>query len=192
MNYILMALALYCQCFCAQICYTSITLTENALLDRHQIDYTGTHSRYLMTSGKINNIPIEWQESVRKDYDKFLIWNKGYFDTLPTMNEPVIIDGYGYLLTHEIDFDKNPMLFMGMNETRQIIGMFSKEVNDVKYGIKTIEIVELYNTGIPEDAVDKFIMIQDFTGKWALFSTSESRDQIIKDYKLEDCPDCSY
>ena len=53
------------------------------------------------------------------------------------------------------------------NNSRKILGRFSLDVNDFANNIQTIEILELYNTGMP-NYIDHIIMLKDFNSRWSL------------------------
>ncbi len=68
------------------------------------------------------------------------------------------------------------------NNSRKILGRFSLDVNDITNNIQTIEILELYNTGIP-NYIDHVIMLMDFNSIWSLL--------IYTSIDIgSDCPQC--
>jgi hypothetical protein len=87
-------------------------------------------------------------------------------------------DGEEYMSDKQAD----DFLIMTFNNSRKILGRFSLDVNDITNNIQTIEILELYNTGIP-NYIDHVVMLKDFNSIWSVF-TFDSIDI------GSDCPQC--
>jgi hypothetical protein len=157
--------------------YSYINQSENKLLDNYGIDYTGPFIRYEVLSGEYKNInDTLLQKSFVESFDKFQKWNKGYFKTIP--DTIYFSDGVEYME----DKLTNDLLKITFNETRKILGSYSIIVNDISNNIKTIEILELYNTGMV-NYIDHVIMIQKFDLTWELFTYNDNDDSL-------DCPSC--
>lgn len=172
-------LALYSSISLSQtrLTFTMLNQSENKLLDSYCIDYTGAYVRSMVISNEYkklddNEIQIDFEEA----YMKFEKWNKGYFKAIPDTN--YISDGTEYMK----DKNANELLKITFNETRKILGKFSIKVNDVKNNIRTIEILELYNTGM-ENYIDHIIMVENYKGFWELI-TYDDEDPTL------DCGQC--
>jgi hypothetical protein len=161
----------------SQISYVMLNEVENVVLDRYGIDYTGAHVRNMVESGQVNTL----EDSATKDsmlaaYNRFTKWNKGYFKSVP--DTVYFSDGEEYMS----DKQANDFLIMAFNNSRKILGRFSLDVNDITNNIQTIEILELYNTGI-SNYIDHVIMLKDFNSIWSIL-TFNGVDFIV------DCPQC--
>ena len=161
----------------SQISFTMLNEVENVVLDRYGIDYTGAHVRYMIESGQVNNLQDPAvKDSMLTAYDRFINWNTGYFKLIP--DTTYFSDGEEYMSDKEAD----DFLIGTFNNSRKILGKFSLDVNDFTNNIQTIEILELYNTGIP-NYIDHVIMIKDFEYRWSIL-TFNNVDVIV------DCPQC--
>ena len=161
----------------SQIAYVMLNEVENVVLDRYGIDYTGAHVRYMVETGEVYNL----KDSATKDsmfaaYNRFTKWNKGYFKSIP--DTVYFSDGEEYMSGKQAD----NFLIATFNTSRKILGMFSLDVNDFTNNIQTIEILELYNTGMP-NYIDHIIMIKDFNSRWSLLIYTSIDIGI-------DCPQC--
>jgi len=162
----------------SQISFIMLNEVENVVLDRYDIDYTGAHVRYMIESGQVNNLKNPaFKDSMLTAYNRFTKWNKGYFKSIP--DTMYFSDGEEYMSDKQAD----DFLVGTFNNSRKILGRFSLDVNDFTNNIQTIEILELYNTGIP-NYIDHIIMIKDFDSRWSIL-TFNSVDFII------DCPQCA-
>ena len=161
----------------SQISFVMLNEVENVVLDRYDIDYTGAHVRYMIESGQVNNLKnTANKDSMFAAYNRFTKWNKGYFKSIP--DTTYFSDGEEYMSDKEAD----DFLVGTFNNSRKILGKFSLDVNDFTNNIQTIEILELYNTGIP-NYIDHVIMIKDFEYRWSIL-TFNNVDVIV------DCPQC--
>jgi len=163
----------------SQISYVMLNEVENVLLDRYGIDYTGAHVRNMVESGQVNTLENPaYKDSMLTAYNRFTKWNKGYFKSVP--DTMYFSDGEEYMSDKQAD----DFLIMAFDNSRKILGRFSLDVNDFANNIQTIEILELYNTGIPYSIyIDHVIMIKDFNSRWSVF-TFDSIDI------GSDCPQC--
>ena len=161
----------------SQIAYVMLQEVQNVVLDRYSIDYTGAHVRYMVETGEVYNL----KDSATKDsmfaaYNRFTKWNKGYFKSIP--DTVYFSDGEEYMSDkHSDDF-----LIAIFGNSRKILDRFSLDVNDFTNNIQTIEILELYNIGIP-NYIDHVIMLKDFNSRWSLLS-------YINIDIGSDCPQC--
>jgi hypothetical protein len=149
----------------SQISYQCINEIENVILDRYNIDYTGAHVRYMVESKRVNTLDSKTKAEMVIAYKKFKEWNKNYFKTLP--DSSYFSDGNEYMLNKSSD-DFLKVIF---NDSRKIVGIFSKTVSDKKNDIRTIEILELYNTGIP-NYIDHVVMIQNYSNEWDILTST--------------------
>lgn len=148
----------------AQMSYQMINETENVILDRYNIDYTGAHVRYMVESKKVEKLDPETKAAMKIAYNKFKKWNKNYFKNLP--DSTYFSDGHEYMLAKSSD----SFLKLTFNDSRKIVGKYSKYVADKKNDIQTIEILELYNTGIP-NYIDHVVMIQNYADEWFVLTS---------------------
>ena len=157
--------------------FSSLNQSQNKLLDTYGIDYTGPYTRYKVLSGeylKLNDTTL--QTEYLRAFNRFEIWNKNYFNTIP--DTVYFSDGLQYMK----DKDANELLIATFNETRKILGFYSVKVNDRINNVRTIEILELYNTGM-DNYIDHIIMVEQFDGFWELI-TYDDNDQTL------DCGQC--
>jgi hypothetical protein len=160
----------------SQITYTMLNEVENAVLDRYGIDYTGAHVRNMVESGRVNKLDADNKDAFNLAYKRFTKWNQGYFKIIP--DTVYFSNGHDYMS----DKNADEFLTITFNDTRKIVGKFSVNVNDFKNNIQTIEILELYNTSIP-DLIDHVIMIKDFSNTWSVLT--------IYSYNLDvECDQC--
>jgi hypothetical protein len=161
----------------SQISYVMLNEVQNVVLDRYGIDYTGAHVRNMVESGQVNNLKDPAiKDSMFAAYNRFTKWNKGYFKSIP--DTVYFSDGEEYMSDKQAD----NFLIGIFNNSRKILGRFSLDVNDFANNIQTIEILELYNTGMP-NYIDHIIMLKDFNSRWSLLIFNDV-DFIV------DCPQC--
>ena len=162
----------------SQIAYVMLNEVENVVLDRYGIDYTGAHVRYMVETGEVNNLKDPAiKDSMFAAYNRFTKWNKGYFKSIP--DTVYFSDGEEYMSGKQAD----NFLIATFGNSRKILGRFSLDVNDFANNIQTIEILELYNVGMPNYYIDHVIMLKDFNSRWSILS--------IDDYDIgSDCPSC--
>ena len=134
---------------------------ENYILDRHGIDYCSPHTRKMVESGNVYNLEKDIQDGMFEAYNRFTAWNKGYFNSIPDTNK-VISNGAIYMA------DKKAIPFVkgAFNESRKILGIYSLQVNDTLYGIRTIEVLEVWSNHPDLNVIEPIIMFEDFEGIW--------------------------
>jgi hypothetical protein len=134
---------------------------QNYILDRHGIDYCSPHTRKMVESGNVYNLEKDIQDGMFEAYNRFTAWNKGYFNSIPDTNK-VISNGAIYMA------DKKAIPFVkgAFNESRKILGIYSLQVNDKLYGIRTIEVLEVWSNHPDLNVIEIVIMFEDFEGIW--------------------------
>ena len=166
----------------SQIAYVMLNEVENVVLDRYGIDYTGAHVRYMVETGEVYTLKDSATKDATKDsmfaaYNRFTKWNKGYFKSIP--DTVYFSDGEEYMSGKQAD----NFLISTFGNSRKILGRFSLDVNDFANNIQTIEILELYNIGMPNYYIDHVIMLKDFNSRWSLL--------IYNSIDIgSDCPQC--
>jgi len=176
----LVAVAITVTAISQDVSYTDINKSENRIFNRYGIEYTGGLTRYYVESGLIdtwkNNPRIPSSERVRtlNAYNKFKTWNQGYFKMLPTESD-IIGDITSY--SDNTNLKQSEIYRLMFNESRKIVGFFSKQVNDQKNNIQTIAIFEIYNSGMKEAGltvlIDHVIILTDFEGNSRIFTYLE-------------------
>jgi hypothetical protein len=162
----------------SQIAYVMLNEVENVVLDRYGIDYTGAHVRYMVETGEVYKLedPAH-KDSMLAAYNRFTKWNKGYFKSIP--DTVYFSDGEEYMSGKQVD----NFLIATFGNSRKILGRFSLDVNDFTNNIQTIEILELYNVGMPNYYIDHIIMLKDFNSRWSIL--------IYTSIDIgSDCPSC--
>ncbi|MBM3185531.1 MAG: hypothetical protein FJZ67_04465 [Bacteroidetes bacterium] len=150
---------------CAQTVFTFTCLnqSENKLLDSYGIDYTGPYTRYKIISGEYKRLKDTLlRNQFIEAFEKFQKWNKNYFKTIP--DTTYFSDGIEYMKNKDAD----SFLKAIFNETRKITGIYSIKIEDKLNNIRTIEILEIYNTGM-NNYIDHIIMIENYKGFWDSF-----------------------
>lgn len=163
----------------SQIAYVMLNEVENVVLDRYGIDYTGAHVRYMVETGEVYNLkdPAD-KDSMFAAYNRFTKWNNGYFKSIP--DTVYFSDGEEYMSGKQAADD---FLIRIFGNSRKILGRFSLDVNDFANNIQTIEILEIYNVGMPNYYIDHVIMLKDFNSRWSLL--------IYNSIDIgSDCPQC--
>lgn len=148
----------------SQISYTMLNEVENSILDRYGIDYTGAHVRFMVESQIVNQLDSITKSEMIVAYDKFQKWNSNYFKSIP--DTLYFSDGIEYMSNKSSD----DFLKISFNETRKILGFYSKYIGDRLNDIQTIEILELYSTGIA-NYIDHVIMIQAYSNHWFILTS---------------------
>ena len=134
---------------------------ENYILDRHGIDYCSPHTRRMVESGNVYNREKHIQDGMFEAYNRFTAWNKGYFNSIPDTNK-VISNGAIYMAGKK----SIPFVKGAFNESRKILGIYSLQVNDKLYGIRTIEVLEVWSNHPDLNVIEPIIMFEDFEGNW--------------------------
>jgi hypothetical protein len=134
---------------------------ENYILDRHGIDYCSAHTRRMVESGDVYNCEKHIQDGMFEAYNLFTNWNKGYFNSIPDTNK-VISNGAIYMAGKK----SIPFVKGAFNESRKILGIYSLQVNDTLYGIRTIEVLEVWSNHPDLNVIEIVTMFEDFEGNW--------------------------
>jgi len=154
--------------------YTMLNEYENYILDRYKIDYTGPHVRYMIESGEVKNLnDVATKNSMQIAYNNFLKFNKNYFQSVPTINSPILLTGTQYI--ENKDCDNFTKLICG--DSRLIIGFYKKIVNDSENNIRSIEIIEINDAGT--NNINHAIFIEDFDGFSILITPQDFPGMIL-------------
>jgi hypothetical protein len=98
---------------------------------------------------------------------------------VPTVHSKVLLTGTQYIQPKNCD-DFTKMI---CDDTRLIVGIYKKTVNDVKNNIRSIEIIEINNSGTNR-SITHAIFIEGFDGISTLLSTPQDFPKI----KCTQCP----
>jgi hypothetical protein len=140
--------------------YTMLSEYENYILDQYDINYTGIHVRYMVESGQISTInDSDTKDSMLAAYNRFTKFNRGYFQNVPTISSNVLLTGTQYIKNKTCDNFTSSIC----DDTRLIVGIYKKLVNDVENNIRSIEIVEINNSAALY-SITHAIFIEDFYG----------------------------
>jgi hypothetical protein len=156
------------------LAFDMINHSQNKLLDKYSIDFTGAHVRSMVVTGRVHRLEDKSiSDSMIAAYDRFMLWNDGSFKVVP--DSTVLMLGYEYLLLKPnrdewMDFDIIPSV--------KILSIYNKEIN--QDGIKSIEIIEAIRMPY---SVQSVILIEDYFGKWKIFFYDENDTTL-------DCPSC--
>jgi hypothetical protein len=163
-------------------CYTSLTQSQNKLLDKYGIDYTGLQTRYIMSTNRINNIKDPATKSgMMESYAKFIKWNNGRLEVLPDT---------AHILETASNFIKNKTLTEESKTTRFIMTDDGKILNNVHIDInqddiKSIEIIEIYHSNMKDCLrITHMIFVENTAGSW-YDVTYDNNDTTL------DCPFCT-
>jgi hypothetical protein len=163
-------------------CYTSLTQSQNKLLDKYGIDYAGLQTRYIMSTDRINNITDSATKSgMMESYAKFIKWNNGRLEVLPDT---------AHILETASNFIKNKTLTEESKTTRFIMTEESKILNylyiDINQDdIKSIEIIEIYHSNMKECLrITHMIFVENSKGFW--YDVTYDNNDITLD-----CPFCT-
>ena len=61
-----------------------------------------------------------------------------------------------------------------LNESRKVVGYFSKKVNDQNADIVTIYLSEIYNSGMNPVMINHLIIIKNFDKEYSIFIKEET------------------
>jgi hypothetical protein len=163
-------------------CYTSLTQSQNKLLDKYGIDYTGLQTRYIMSTNQIDLISdLPTKTGMIKSYTKFINWNSGQMQIMPDTNI-IIGTGLDYIKDKILTEEAEPLRWL-FNELNNILQVYHSDINND--GIKSIEIVEYHMLGDRNcTRVCHMLFIEDMNGIWSTFSSDDN------DITL-DCPFCT-
>jgi hypothetical protein len=163
-------------------CYTSLTQSQNKLLDTYKIDYTGLQTRYIMSTNRIDQIKdLTTKEGMIHSYSDFLKWKSPEIVILP--------DTTMYLFTGT-DYVKNKSF---MPESELIPAFFDSSDRVLQFfhfdiykdDINTIEILECHLSSDKTcSRIYHMIFIENKYGYWSSF-LSDDTDTTL------DCPFCA-
>lgn len=165
---------------------SDVKVYEKVLFDKYDIHYAGGWSRFVVSSGDINKLDKDFQESIKREVSAFEKWNKGYFQTVPTKTP--LFDMEFYLTGKE--FESVFLNTVLRNPAYKITGLFEKQVNDLDFNIKKIIILETYSDSAIESqfaGIDHMILVQQFDGKYRSISYT---DEFIN-FGDSECISCS-
>lgn len=163
-------------------CYTSLTQSQNKLLDKYGIDYTGLQTRYIMSTNRIETISdIDTKNGMIKSYAQFVAWNDGQLQVIPDTSH-IIETGADYLNDKILAKESIELKWL-LNDSYNLLQKMHVEVN--QDNIKSIEIVEFHMTGYKGCTyIYHMVFIEDYNGVWSSFSSNDN------DITL-DCPFCT-
>lgn len=163
--------------FSQECSYSMINESQNKLLDRYGIMYTGPYIRYMVTSGNVNNLGSkELISQFNKAFKQFSEWNNS-FDVVP---EP----GPGTISFKTYFSDKKHTDFkikMISGRPDKILKIKSVTVNDSVHDIKTIDIIEYYNESL--NSIEHEIFYSNFSGIWNVLYYDDTDTELS-------CPPC--
>ena len=163
-------------------CYTSLTQSQNKLLDEYGINYAGLQTRYIMSTNQIDNISdLETKNGMIKSYSQFNEWNLGQLQIIPDTSN-VIATGADYISNKRLSKESEPLKWL-LDDSDKILQLYHSDINDGN--IKSIEIIEYYISGRKDCTyICHLIFIEDVNGIWSSFSSND--DDITLD-----CPFCT-
>jgi hypothetical protein len=145
-----------------QLAFTSLTQSQNKLLDQFGIDYASLQTRYILSTNQLSTISdVDIKKEMKVAYDKFIKWNAGRFDIIPDTNSN--ITGEDLLAGRTLVDD---YIRIGLNSNHKVLQSVQFSVNSAD--IKTIEIVEIFNKTL-KDRIEHLILVQDTYGNWDVF-----------------------
>jgi len=154
--------------------FDEINQSQNKLLDKYGIDFTGAHCRYMVSTGRVNRLCDSIADSMVNAYNRFMLWNDGSFKVVP--DRVVLMSGSDYL---SLKPNRNEWLGMDFRETTKILSLYHKEIH--QDGINSIEILEVNSY---RDLVQTLIMVEDSEGRWDLFFGNDDDTDLT-------CPWCT-
>jgi hypothetical protein len=159
------------------ISYQLLNETQNNLLDKYGIDYTGSHTRYMIESKKYLNLDSTEQIGALAAYQKFQSWNLDYkLRSIPNID--TTIGNFKYYLECKLLYE-DWMPFFISNSTK-ILQKATVYVNDRYNNVKTIDILEIRDMDASHGGLNIMIFVQDYNNYWTM---------IFEDLNL-DCPQC--
>jgi hypothetical protein len=158
------------------VTYPLLNETQNALLDRYGIDYTGIYTRYAIETQTHLNLITEEQIKANTAYQKFQSWNAYYhLKSIPDIN-----NFSSNMQTYfETKLLRDDWMRLFLNDTK-IIQQVTIQINDVENNVKTIDILETRDVRSAYGGLRILIFVQDYTDTWTM---------IFEDLTL-DCPQC--
>jgi hypothetical protein len=163
-------------------CYTSLTQSQNKLLDEYGISYTGLQTRYIMSTNQIDSISdLPTKNGMIKSYSQFNAWNNGQLQIIPDTSY-IIATGADYISDKVLSEDSESLSW-SLNETHNLLQKIHIDINH--NNIKSIEIVEFHMTAYTGCTyIYHMIFIEDYNNVWSSFSSNDN------DISL-DCPFCT-
>ena len=161
----------------AQLAFTSLSQSQNKLLDQFGIDYASLQTRYIVSTGQLDLITdSDIKNEMKVAYNKFSKWNVSRLEIIPDTNSNINGEDFlkGRLLIDEY-------VRFGLNSNHKVLQSIRFDINNTN--IKTIEIVEIFNKTL-KDRIEHLILVQDIYGYWDIFIYD------VNDTTL-DCPMCS-
>lgn len=162
----------------SQIAYSAISETENFILDRYEIDYTGPHTRHMVVHNAFSkSIDTLVKESMVSAYNRFVAWNAGKLSIIPDTFK-ALMTGEDYL------YDKlvPEYYHLVVNSNINILQKYRQEINDSVNNMKTIEIIETFNT-LSKNGINHLIFIERYDGTWEIITPDYSNSSLV-------CPQC--
>ena len=162
-------------------CYTSLTQSQNKLLDTYGIDYTGLQTRFIMSTNRLDNISkLEIKNGMTESYTKFNTWNNGQLQIIPDTNF-VIETGADYV-KNKIFTEESELLNGFLNESHNLLQKVHVDIN--QDGIESIEIVEFHMTEYKKCTyIFHMVFIEYTNGLWTSFVSDDDDSSL-------DCPFC--
>ena len=143
-----------------ELCFDGINQSQNKLLDKYGIDFTGAHCRYMVSTGRVNRLcDKDIADSMVNAYNRFMLWNDGSFKVVPDTVALMLCSEYINLKPN-----RNTVLDLVFTGSSTILSLYHKEIH--QDGINSIEILEV--RGLPW-LVETLIMVEDGEGRWDLF-----------------------
>ena len=139
--------------------FDEINQSQNKLLDKYGIDFTGAHCRYMVSTGRVNRLCDSIADSMVNAYNRFMLWNDGSFKVIPDTVALMLCSEYINLKPN-----RNTVLDLVFTESTKILSLYHKEIH--QDGINSIEILEVRS--LPW-LVETLLMVEDSEGRWDLF-----------------------
>jgi hypothetical protein len=158
------------------VSYTMLNQTQNALLDRYGIDYTGAHVRNMMLTGKYKKLSDSMQVEFSTAYNKFKTWNANY----NLIELPDATDTMFYLASMQTYLSNKKLTSYIVATDVVVLQTVTIPIDDVENNIRTIDISETYDLNC-QCRVDIMILVQDYSDTWT---------RIFEDASI-DCAQCS-
>jgi hypothetical protein len=125
-----------------QVNYSSIDNDTKNYLNQFGIFYIGAHDRYLVVSGKVEDLPggTETTAEIKRDYAQFIKWKPANFKLVPDVNPVLTFKTYfsDKILEDATEFAVG---FCGADKFK-IVNYTKCEVNNIKLNVKSIDIIE--------------------------------------------------
>jgi len=133
-------------------------------LNQFGIFYIGSHDRYLVTSGEVEELPggPETTAEVKRDYAQFIKWKPANFKLLPDANPVLTFKTYfsDKILEDATEFAVG---FCGTDKFK-IVNYTKCEVNNIKLNVKSIDILETCIVDTNKNIFSVFIFVTNYDG----------------------------